>query len=118
MIEWKPTGNKILVRVDPVEEVSKGGIVIKHNVDGLGERAEMQQMTGTIVAVGPLAWADQRLSDFDGNQGHAPWAKVGDRVKFTKFAGYLHAEESEPDVKYRVMHDLDLVMVYTGANHE
>lgn len=113
MIEWTPTGNKILVRVDPVEEVSKGGIVIAPKGE-IGERAEMQQMTGTIVAVGPLAWADQRLSDFDGNRGHAPWAKVGDRVKFTKFAGYLHEEESEPGVKYRVMHDLDLVMVYTG----
>ncbi len=117
MICWNPTGNKILVRVDPVEEKSRGGIIVVPKGE-IGERANMQQMTGVIVAVGPLAWKDQGFKDVEGNWCEAPWAKVGDRVKFTKFAGYLHREDSEPEVDYRVMHDLDVVMVHTGDNHE
>jgi co-chaperonin GroES (HSP10) len=103
MSEWSPCGNKILVQMDRVEEMSKGGIVIPHQKT---ERDEMSQMVGTLVAVGNCAWGDQP----------APWARVGDRVKFAKYAGYLHEEGA---VKYRVMHDLDIVMVLPkGKNDE
>lgn len=93
--KWKPCGNKILVEMDRVEEVSAGGIVIPRQKT---ERDEMSQMIGTLVAVGDCAWKDQP----------SLWARVGDRVKFAKYAGYLH---EEGDTKYRVMHDLDIVMV-------
>lgn len=97
MSNWKPCGNKILVKMDRVEEVSKGGIVLPGVKT---ERDSMAQMVGTIVAVGPMAWADQSVA----------WAKPGDKVKFAKYAGYLHTEEGD-DSLYRVMHDLDIVMV-------
>jgi chaperonin GroES len=94
---WKPCGNKILVQMDKVEEVSKGGIFIPTQKT---EKDAMSQMVGTLIAVGNCAWEDQPY----------PWAKVGDRVKFAKYAGYLHTEEGD-DTLYRVMHDLDIVMV-------
>ena len=97
---WKPCGNKILVKMDKVESVSKGGIIL--GTASQTAREDMSQMVGTIVATGPGAWADQPTI----------WAKVGDRVKFAKFAGYVHTEgEGESQVTYRVMHDLDVVMV-------
>jgi co-chaperonin GroES (HSP10) len=95
--KWKPCGNKILVEMDPVEEVTKGGIVIPGQKT---ERDAMAQMVGTIVAVGDCAWGDQPHK----------WAKPGDKVKFAKYAGFLHKEEGS-DTLYRVMHDLDIVMV-------
>lgn len=93
--KWKPCGNKILVQMDKMEEVTKGGIVLPTQKT---ERDEMSQMVGTLIAVGDCAWKDQP----------ALWARVGDRVKFAKYAGFLHEEDG---VKYRVMHDLDIVMV-------
>lgn len=102
MSNWKPCGNKILVQMPKVEEVSKGGIVIPHQKT---ERDSMAQMEGTLVAVGDCAWADQP----------SPWAQVGDRVKFARYAGYLH---QEGDVDYRVMHDLDIVMVLPEKSDE
>lgn len=95
--QWKPCGNKILVRMDRVEEVTKSGIVLPSQKT---ERESMAQMVGTIIAVGNCAWGDQQF----------PWARVGDKVKFAKYAGYLHQEEGS-DVLYRVMHDLDIIMV-------
>lgn len=94
--KWLPCGNKILIQMDRVEEVTSGGIVIPRQKT---ERDEMSQMIGTVIAVGPDAWADQSHT----------WAKPGDRVKFAKYAGFLH---EEGDTKYRVMHDLDIVMVF------
>ena len=100
MTQWKPCGNKILVQMDQVEKYSAGGIALPTMKT---ERDEMTQMIGTIVAVGPNAWADQPTI----------WAKPGDRVKFAKFAGFVHEEGG---TKYRVMHDLDIVMVLENSN--
>ena len=94
--KWKPCGNKILVLMDKVEEVTKGGIVIP---GAKTERDSMAQMVGTLIATGECAWADQP---------HV-WAHVGDKVKFAKYAGFLHDEGD--GLLYRVMHDLDIVMV-------
>lgn len=102
--KWKPSGNKILVLMDKIETTTKSGIVIVAP-GTLNERAEMGQMDGTVVALGPLAYHDQPF----------PWLKVGDRVKVTKFGGWLHNEGED---KYRVIHDLDVIMVLKGGNDE
>jgi co-chaperonin GroES (HSP10) len=99
--KWQPAGNKILVACDAIETKTKGGIIVAAGT--LLERQEMKQMVGTVIAMGPMAYKDQPVE----------WVKVGDRVKFTQFAGYLHTEEDD-DTKYRVMHDLDIIMVFKG----
>lgn len=101
--KWKPSGNKILVLMDPAETQTASGILIATGT--FAERAEMAQMDGTVVALGPLAYHDQPI----------PWLKVGDRVKITKFGGWLH---NEGNYKYRVIHDLDVIMVLKGENDE
>lgn len=101
MTAWKPCGNKILVEMDKTEKVTKSGIILGTSTQN--ERNDMAQMVGVIVAVGPNAWGDQP---------GGVWAKVGDRVKFAKYAGYVHTEgEGDNEVRYRVMHDLDVIMV-------
>jgi len=95
MTNWKPTGNKIMVLMDKTEEVSSGGIILHKTTTS---RDEMAQMEGTVVAMGPLAYNDQGET----------WVHVGDRVKIQKFAGWLHEDGED---KYRVLHDLDVIMV-------
>jgi len=95
MTNWKPTGNKIMVLMDPVEKKTASGIVLPDQTQG---RDEMSQMTGTVVAMGPNAYSDQGGS----------WVQVGDKVKVQKFSGWLHKEGED---NYRVLHDLDVIMV-------
>jgi len=108
-LKWQPVGNKILVRCEGVEQVSKGGIILPEQST---DREKMKQMYGTVVAIGPLAYNDQRTIDEDGTvKYNQQWVKIGDRVKFQQYAGHLHLEENDP-AQYRLMHDLDILMVY------
>ncbi len=93
----KPAGHRVLVKPDPVEEISEGGIVIAHSNK---DRVQQAQVTGTIVEIGPQAWKD--FSD------GTPWANAGDRVLFAKFGGY------EIDIQgtlHRVMNDEDITAI-------
>lgn len=58
--------------------------------------------TGTIVAVGDLAW-----KQFD----VAPWAVLGDRVAFAKYAGKVFKDPSDMESVYLVINDEDIIAV-------
>lgn len=99
----KPTGHKILVKPDPVEETTESGIVVSV---GQGKRLEEAgQQLGTLVDAGPQAWK-AFSKDFTGE----PWASIGDRVLFSKYAG-LHVEDPEDGNKYIILNDEDLVAI-------
>ena len=68
----KVKGYRIIVRVDPVEEESEGGIVIVQ--DEKLARAGVQ--TGIVLGIGPESFADSSSA----------WCEVGDRVMFSKYA--------------------------------
>lgn len=89
-----PAGHRVMVKPDITEEVSKGGIIIAHENK---ERVDQAQVTGTVVAIGPTAWKDFT----DGT----PWANVGDKVLFAKFAGYAINIDGE---MHRIMNDEDI----------
>lgn len=93
----EPCGHRIVVRVDEVERQTESGIILREDT---ADREEMSGTKATVVAVGPSAWADQKI----GGQ----WAKVGDRVMIAKFAGQLW---KRANVKYRVISDLDVIAV-------
>jgi chaperonin GroES len=73
---FKPTGDRILVKRDPIEERSAGGIYIP---DSARERQEKAQ-GGVVLAVG----AGKR--DANGNRMPVE-VKEGDRVYIGKYAG-------------------------------
>jgi len=99
--KWKPSGNKVLILMDPPETTTASGIIIAAP-GTLEGRAEMQQMEGTVVALGAQAFHDQP----------ADWVKVGDKVRIAKFGGWLFQEgDLKNKVNYRVVHDLDIMMV-------
>ncbi len=50
----KVQGYRLLVTPDPVEEVSKGGIIIQMDKD----KAKINQMYGTVYSVGAECWPE------------------------------------------------------------
>lgn len=92
-----PTGYRVLIKPDPLEEKSEGGILIVHQDERLA-RAGTQ--TGTLVAVGKTAWADSP----------EPWCSVGDHVIYAKYAGKI---VTDPDTaeEYMIVNDEDVLAI-------
>lgn len=85
-------GQRVLVKPDPLEKMSKGGILV-----ALNEKAERQAtQSGVVVQVGELAYKDFP----DGK----PWCKVGDRIIYARHAGKFIAdpETGEYDAYYMI----------------
>lgn len=69
---FKPLADRVLVKTDAPESVSKGGIIIAETLQGKAQE-------GTVVAVGP--------GTYEGSTFKATFVKAGDRVLFNKLAG-------------------------------
>lgn len=105
MLKIKIPGHRILIKPEPVEEVSKGGIVIARP----GNRDKLEQQAtdrGTVVGVGPMCWKN---FDFD-KPGWQPWCKPGDKVVFARYAGksIINPETKE---EFFLMNDEDIQVV-------
>ena len=96
----QPAGHKILVKPKPVEEKSKGGIILARDT----ERYQEATTEGTVIALGPTAY--QKVDD------GTPWVKEGDHISYGKYAGALIVDE-ETSEKYVVIHDVDVVAILT-----
>lgn len=89
-------GHRVLVKPDPIEEVTEGGIVLVHQDENAVKAATTE---GTVVAVGSTAWKDEGL-------GGKPWAFIGDRIIYSKFAGKHVGSTDDP---YLVLNDEDVL---------
>ena len=99
----KAIGHRIVVKPDPVEEKTAGGIVLA--LDTKRERAAVQK--GTVLDIGPLAWTNEVIF------GKAPraWCKVGDRVFFARYGGKminLNEDTTKEEDWVVVLNDEDL----------
>jgi chaperonin GroES len=95
-----PTEYRVLVLPKPVDEVSKGGIIIP---DQVKEQNQFAQMEGTIVAASPLAFTYAEWPD----GARIPGA--GDRVLFGKYSGAIVKGRDGKD--YRLVNDRDISAV-------
>lgn len=103
MIELRAVGHRVIVKPDPVETKTAGGIILK--VDEKRESAASQK--GTVLMVGPMAWKNE-VYGF-GLEGWAPWCKAGDRVFFAKYAGkFIKVDDEEMVI---VLNDEDIQAV-------
>jgi len=103
---WKPTGHRVLVKVEKIEEVTQGGIIIPSEIT---KREQLGQDGGIVVEIGNTAYSDQE----------SPWCKVGDYVKFGRYAGQLITpKEAKDGIEYRVLNDLDIVLTQLGDSNE
>ena len=113
MIKIRVPGHRVLVKPDPIEEVSKGGIVIARpgNQDKLEAQATDR---GTVVQVGPMCWKNY---DFD-KPDWEPWCKPGDRVIFARYAG-KSVVNPETKEEFFLMNDEDIqVILEETLDHE
>lgn len=103
---WKVTGHRILVQVESIERTTQSGIIIQTDTEA--RREQLGQDAGTVVAIGGTAYSDQSEA----------WCRVGDFIKFGKYAGQIvNKKETKDGMEYRVINDLDVVLV-KGKDHE
>lgn len=88
----RAVGIRIMVKPDPVEKMTKSGIVLA--VDEKTERAGTQK--GTVLGIGSMAWKNALYGY--GLEGWEPWCKVGDRIHFPRYGGKLVCINDGPDV--------------------
>jgi co-chaperonin GroES (HSP10) len=117
-----PSGDRVVIKPDALEEVTEGGIVIAKTVLDSHQHA---QSTGILIAVGPDAFTHSvSLTErfIDGawkpvertTTGYKEsFAEVGDRVAFAKFGG-LNVEGAD-GVDYKVMNDQDITARVSDA---
>ena len=107
MVELRAVGHRVIVRPDPIETKTSGGIILK--VDEKREAAASQK--GTVVMVGPMAWKNE-VYGF-GLEGWEPWCKAGDRVFFAKYAGkFIRTSDNPSDQDWVVvLNDEDIQAV-------
>ena len=92
----EPRGRAVLLKPYDVAAVTTGGIILPRSVQEQGQVAEQRAL---VVEVGPGAWRDEP----------EPRAKVGDKIIFSKWAGYI-AEGPLDGETYRVVNDSDIFL--------
>lgn len=99
-----PLDMRVLVKPDPVEEVTKGGIILTaSHVDQQKQAA----VKATLVAVGINAWCEAKVAR--GFEAPQP----GARVMIAKYGGTGFKGDDGED--YRIMNDEDVVAVLGDA---
>lgn len=104
-----PKGFKVLVYPDKVDNVEKFENSVIEKVDLRPERQKVaEEQSGTIVAIGAMAW-----KAFDrGAPDWTPWAEVGDKVLFTKYGGKW-VKDHITGVEYILLNDEDISAIRT-----
>lgn len=111
MSDFKAIGFRVVIKRDPVDVKSKGGILL---ADSTVQKNQGAQIMGTLVAVGPVAFTgpDWGASDRD-------TLKVGTRVIYRRYSGQpFTLDQNNPDAdRYEICADSDVYMpIPDGAN--
>jgi chaperonin GroES len=94
-----PLDLRVIVRPDPVEEVTKGGIIIPVET---AEREKYATVKGTLIAAGENAWEEAAA-----RSPHFTRPEPGERVMIAKYGGILFKGTDGAD--YRIMNDEDVI---------
>jgi len=91
-----PTGGHILILPDPTERTTAAGLIIP---DTVADKEQAAATSGKVVSVGASAWKDI-------DEGK-PWAEVGDRVSYARYAGVVMKGHDE--LNYVLINDNDIL---------
>lgn len=94
-----PLDLRVVVRPDPVETKTKGGIIIP---DEAKEREKYATVKGTLIAAGENAWEEAAA-----RSPHFTRPQPGDRIMIAKYGGILFKGADGED--YRIMNDEDVI---------
>lgn len=113
-------GHRVMIKPDPpkkqfqdkVPEALKN-VGFEVAMSGEQEKRELVgTQIGTIIGIGPMAW-----KAYDGKEPDwKPWAKVGDRVMFARYAGKI-TEDPETEELFLVLDDVDVQVKVTGEKN-
>lgn len=92
----KVCGHRVLIDPNYKSDTTDAGIYVGHSDTFQREKGAVQ--IGIIVDIGPNAWLDFKPGD--------PWAEVGDKVYFAKYAG--KEVEAGNEKKYIIVNDEDV----------
>lgn len=95
-----PTAFKVLIKPDPVEEKTKGGIILTAQTVDADKHATVE---GIMVACSPLAFTYENWP----NPADKP--KPGDRVIIARYGGNLF--KGKDGQEYRLLEDKDVLAV-------
>jgi co-chaperonin GroES (HSP10) len=101
---FRPMEFNIVVELDPVEEKTKGGIIL---IPEKQERDKLGAEEGVLVAISPLAFSYANPSEW----GDHEKPKIGDRVMVKRYDGVLREKDGK---SYRIVPDKSLVAVIEG----
>ena len=94
----QPVEYKVLVKPDPVDEMTRGGLFVP---DTVNEKLAIAQQKGTLIAIGGKAFED--FGD--------PKPAIGDKILFAKYAGFMIRQDRD---EYRVVNDKDVACIIIG----
>lgn len=92
-----PVEYKVLIKLDPVEEKTTGGIILPEDTS---ERSQMAQTYATLIAIGGNAFEDWK----------DPKPKAGDKIVVDKYAG-LPPKAGDITDLYRLCQDKDICAI-------
>lgn len=106
-----PTGYRVLVCQEPVEEVSEAGIIVSTTNEA--ERENTGHYIGVVMAVGPCAF--NRKDQVNSEGMNFDWFKVGDRVMYARYSGKAFGTKGgtkdQDDMIWRLLNDVDIIAV-------
>ncbi|MCR4308169.1 MAG: hypothetical protein NUV80_06440 [Candidatus Berkelbacteria bacterium] len=118
----KIVGPRLLVKQDKIEDrdpdstsarvkaAKAAGLEVIQSVDKETMLEQAAQVYGTLIAIGSRSW-------FPPVGDGTPWAKVGDRVQYAKYAG-AYTKDPETGEKYTILNDEDIIAVIEGEKSE
>ncbi len=92
-MKLKPLHDRVVIKADESEEVTKGGIY-------LPDTAKEKPQRGEVVAVGPGKTEDGKLVE--------PQVKKGDKVLYGKYSG---TEVTIDDTEYLIVRESDILAI-------
>ncbi|MCH7938917.1 MAG: co-chaperone GroES [Candidatus Marinimicrobia bacterium] len=92
-MKLKPLHDRVVIKADESEDVTKGGIY-------LPDTAKEKPQRGEVVAVGPGKTEDGKLV--------APQVKKGDKVLYGKYSG---TEVTIDDTEYLIVRESDILAI-------
>lgn len=121
LCKLQPTGFRVLIMPDkqPEDEgkLKYGELELELVEDKYEKRArQAANQKGTIIAIGPTAW-----NAFDNGE---PWAKVGDKVTFTKHGGKFvdtgisNPKNPDKTLEGVLLNDEDVTSVWKEEGYE
>lgn len=101
---WEPVEFNCVVRVDKIQEKTKGGIFLP---DEAKEADKHSSTEAELIAVSPVAFTYETWPDDSAKP------KAGDRILMAKYAGSMIKNDADTD--YRIIKDKDILAVRVKA---